>query len=150
MTSKKAVTAIGVLMGVIAGLSLASPSWAQPAHDEPTWFAIMGNLIEDDADTVELNVADARAPGLTKNMDLRVNLAHQRTLGSGEKYTSYKSIITIDCETGGVFHIEQTRYVGPRWTGESSTQQFGTTRPMAFGGLIPSPKARVLKAACAK
>jgi len=66
----------------------------------------MGNLIEDDADTVELNVGDIRGPGQTNSMDLRVNLANQRTMGTGEKYTSYKSVIAIDCETGGVFHLE--------------------------------------------
>lgn len=81
-------------------------------------------------------------------MNLRVNLAQQRTMASGEKYTSYKSVVAIDCANGGVFHIQQTRYVGPQWTGEETTQYFGNSRPMAFGGLTPSPKPKVLKAAC--
>ena len=138
------------LVAFLCALGTAMPIAvrAQSADPEPTWFAIMGNLIEADADTVELDVANIHTRGQIKSMDLRVNLAHQRTMESGEKYTSYKSVIEIDCERDGVFHVEQTRYVGPRWTGDPTTQYFANSRPMAFRGLVPSPKPRVLKAAC--
>lgn len=148
MALNKVIVASAISLCWMVGQAESPSNPVQLHREEPTWFAIIGNFLEEDADTVELNLADVQPRGHNKTMNLRVNLAQQRTMGSGEKYTSYKSVIAIDCANGSVFHIQQTRYVGPRWTGNETAQYFGRSRPMAFAGLTPNPKPKVLKAAC--
>ena len=131
------------LLFMVGGLLLAAGA-AQAA----TWFAIMGNPRSTDVDTVELNVENVPRRGELARLDLRVNLARQRNMVDGEKYQSYLSLIEIDCAKDSVVHVHQTRYVNARWTGASTFQRFNDVRPMAFGGLLPSPKAAVLRAAC--
>ena len=116
--------------------------------EEPVWFTVMGNASDPSVDSVELNVARLPPRGEISTMDLRVTLAVQRTMPDGEKYTSYHSQIAIDCDQEAVVHVEQVRYEGPQWTGAPTAQHFHEMRPMAFGGLAPNPKDRVLKAAC--
>lgn len=118
------------------------------AQDEPLWFTLMGSLADDTTDTVQINMAKMEARGSNNVMQLRVNLAHQRTMDSGEKYQSYLSKILIECSADSVVHLEQTRFELRRWEGHSTFQKFPEVRPMAFGGLEPNPRARVLRAAC--
>ena len=108
----------------------------------------MGSLGDNTADTVQINMAKMEARGNDDVMQLRVNLAQQRTMDGGEKYQSYQSKILIECSADSVVHLEQLRFELPRWEGHSTFQRFPEVRPMAFGGLEPNPKARVLRAAC--
>lgn len=149
MVTRK-ILAVGAVSCALSALIHPITSAAQSAQEEPTWFAIMGNADDASVDTVEIDVSDIGARGFVQNMDLRVNLAHQRTMDTGEKYTSYQSVIAIDCGSNSIFHITQTRFVGPLWTGAQTTQSFSDNRPMAFGNLSPSPSIKILKAACAQ
>lgn len=109
----------------------------------------MGNLADSEVDTVQLNLAKVGERGKIDVMQLRVSLAQQRTM-NGQNYQSYLSKILIDCRKDAIVHLEQTRFEAPRWEGPSTYQAFPEVRPMAFGGLAPNPKARVLRAACAE
>ncbi|KQP49695.1 surface-adhesin E family protein [Pseudorhodoferax sp. Leaf274] len=130
------------------GLTVLAFSCAPVATAAPLWFTVMGDLTEPTADTVELNVGELSFRGEKKAMDLRVNLAAQRTMASGEKYQSYVSLIEIDCLASAIVHVHQTRFEQAGWRGASSFQNFPEIRPMAFGGLVPNPKDTILRAAC--
>ncbi|RYD60745.1 MAG: hypothetical protein EOP84_36585 [Verrucomicrobiaceae bacterium] len=138
-----------ILLRLIAIAVSASALMAQ-SQNRDEWFNIVGDQFDPTQDVVQLNIGNVKPRGKIKLMDLRVNLAKQRTMASGEKYTSYTSVIAVECDTSSVFHIEQTRYVEPRWAGTGTRQVFPEDRPMAFGGLSPAPKPVVLRAACAK
>lgn len=129
-------------------VALLAIAYAAVVTAAPLWFTVMGDLTEPAADTVELDVGQLSLRGEQKRMNLRVNLAAQRTMASGEKYQSYLSRIEIDCQTSAIVHVHQTRFEHAAWRGPTSFQSFPETRPMAFGGLLPSPKETILRAAC--
>jgi hypothetical protein len=126
--------------------ALLLTSFLARAQAEPVWFDVGGP--GPSADVVELDVSDIKPGQAIKSLSLRVSLAAERILPSGERYSSYTSEIEIDCAERAVIHRKQTRYAGPRWTGAATTQEFPGARPMAFRGLQPDPKPRVLRAAC--
>ena len=117
------------------------------AQTNDLWFTLMGTLADGHTDTVQLNMSRISKAEHIESMELRVSLGERRTNGS-EVYQSYWSTIEIDCANSSIVHVEQRRYEGPRWTGAETFQRFTETRPMAFTGLQPNPKERVLKAAC--
>ena len=119
------------------------------AHGTSVWFAVMGQVGDLDVDTVEVNLEDLPPRGKIEVMFLRVTLAKQRTNPAGDKYASYLSRVSIDCEKSAIVHIDQTRYVEKRWRGAGTFQSFPEVRPMAFGGLVPNPRETILRAACA-
>ena len=130
------------------GVALLAMACVSVATAAPLWFTVMGDLAEPAADTVELNVGELSLRGEQKAMDLRVNLAAQRAMASGEKYQSYVSLIEIDCLASAIVHVHQTRFEHAGWRGASTFQNFPEIRPMAFGGLLPNPKETILRAAC--
>jgi hypothetical protein len=113
-----------------------------------TWFTVMGSSGNANVDTVELNLQGLQPKAEVSFMEMRVNLAKTRTMSSGERYTSYVSHIAIACAEDAIVHVDQMRYEQSLWQGPSTHQKFEEVRPMAFGGLEPNPKARILKASC--
>ncbi len=129
---------------LILALFSAGPSRAAE------WFTVMGNLADAATDTVQVDLENLRPRGEIRFMDMRVNLAETRKSANGETIGSYVSKIAIDCDRDAIVHVEQTRFDGSYWRGTPSFQRFLENRPMAFGGLLPNPKARILRAACAR
>jgi len=138
---------MNLLLKTVA-LALCAVASSTHAQYTDTWFSLAGNVSDPNVDTVQLNIGNVQPRGQIKLMDLRVNLAKRRNMVDGEKYTSYQSVIAIDCETSSIYHLEQTRFTDRSWQGASTREVFTGSKPMAFGGLIPSPKPAVLKAAC--
>lgn len=133
------------IVPLMVALTLALASRA-----DPVWFSVMGQPSQPDVDSVELNVENIPKRGEVARLDLRVNLAKQRLMTGGEKYQSYISVIEIDCSKDSIVHVHQTRYANAFWKGAGTFQKFEQVRPMAFGGLLPSPKPTILRAACNK
>jgi hypothetical protein len=117
------------------------------AHAQ-TWFTVMGNPIDRAVDSVELNLEGVQPRGAVKHMEMRVTLAQVRVLPTGEAVGSYVSIIEIGCTEDSIVHVQQTRFPTRRWDGVPTVERFESERPMAFRGLDPNPKTRILKAAC--
>ncbi len=113
------------------------------------WFTVLGNSADPGVDTVELDLSDVAKRGDISTMDLRVNLARGRVSATGDSYQSYRSTIAIDCAVDAITHVDQRRFGQRDWSGHGTFERFAEGRPMAFSGLDPSPKARILKAACA-
>lgn len=134
------LTGLVMLMGI--------PCYSSTVENS-TWFTVMGSVSDPTVDSVQLDIKDIQPRGQIKLMNLRVTLRQKRTSTSGEEYASYISRIAIDCASDSIVHLEQTRFAEQMWLGKSNFQSFPEVRPMAFGGLNPSPKARILKAACA-
>ncbi|MCZ2496608.1 hypothetical protein GN316_07550 [Xylophilus sp. Kf1] len=127
---------------LIASCLLASNVWAVE------WFTVIGIKNDPNVDTAQLDVSTITRRGPATVLRFRVNLAEPRKLPSGETYQSYVSFISIDCNSMSVFHEEQTRYGQPYWAGSTAYEKFAQPKPMAFGGLAPDPKPRILNAAC--
>jgi hypothetical protein len=132
------------ILAILLTFHLAQAS----AQDDERWFTVLGNLADSETDTVQLNMAKVETRGKNDVMQLRVTLAKQRTMATGERFQSYRSQILIECAKESIVHLNQTRFELGRWGGPSEYQRFNEVRPMAFGGLEPNPKARVLRAAC--
>lgn len=130
-------------------LTLVLALYASAPARAAEWFTVMGDLADAGTDTVQVDLENLPPRGAIRYMDMRVNLAETRTIDSGEKVGSYVSRISIDCDQDAIEHVEQTRFEGNYWRGRSSFQRFSENRPMAFRGLLPNPKARILRAACA-
>lgn len=135
-------------IGSFVALSLCTVGWAQSRAPD-AWFTIMGDLSNPRGDTVEINLHSLHLQGV-KTMALRVNLAVARTMPNGEVFQSYTSTLAVECDQEAIVHLDQLRFRGPVWSGPSTFQAFPEARPMAFGGLSPSPKPKVLKAACTR
>jgi len=112
------------------------------------WFTVIGVKNDPNVDTAQLDVSTINRRGASTVLRFRVNLAEARKLPSGEVYQSYVSLISIDCTSMSVFHEEQTRFHESYWGGGATQEKFVQPKPMAFGGLAPDPKPRILNAAC--
>ena len=112
------------------------------------WFTVIGVKNDPNVDTAQLDVSTVTRRGSATVLRFRVNLAEARKLPSGELYQSYVSLISIDCASMSVFHEEQTRYRESYWGGSAAHERFVQPKPMAFGGLNPDPKPRILNAVC--
>ncbi|QHJ00998.1 hypothetical protein GT347_25205 [Xylophilus rhododendri] len=112
------------------------------------WFTLIGDKNDPAVDTAQLDSSTLVRKGDRLMLRFRVNLAQARKLDGGEVYQSYVSHITVDCASQSVFHDSQERFPEPFWQGESRTETFVQPKPMAFGGLSPDPKRRILNAAC--
>lgn len=121
---------------------LGSNAWAVE------WFTVIGSKNDPQVDTAQLDVSTIARRGAATVLRFRVNLAQARKLPSGETYQSYVSLISVNCSSMAVFHEEQTRYPQAYWGGNASHEKFVQPKPMAFGGLAPDPKPRILNAAC--
>jgi len=131
---------LGLCLAVLAPACLAGE-----------WFLLSGDgdgIGPQAADTAELDISTVGRKADTRSFRFRVNLAETRSDEAGHPYRSYLSLITVVCSTRSVFHDEQTRYRDAGWTGPARTEVFPQPRPMAFGGLDPDPRARLLAAAC--
>ncbi|RYD78693.1 MAG: hypothetical protein EOP84_13940 [Verrucomicrobiaceae bacterium] len=115
---------------------------------EPIWFVLTGDPHNARTDVAEVNLAGVKPRGVVQVLEFRVTLARQRTMASGEAYTSYVSHVKVDCSRSAVYHLDQTRYVDPRWQGAATFEEFSQTKPMAFGGFLPTPRPVLLKAVC--
>lgn len=112
------------------------------------WFTVIGMKNDPNVDTAQLDVSTVTRRGANTVLRFRVNLAEARKLPSGEVYQSYVSLISIDCASMSVFHEEQTRYREAYWGGATAQERFVQPKPMAFGGLDPDPRPRILNAVC--
>ncbi len=125
---------------LVAALALCLLSAHAQAAD---WFTLTGDLADTQVDTAQLDMSSV---GQT-TLRFRVSLARPRTL-EGEVYQSYVSNITVDCASGSVFHDEQQRFADALWRHELRVEVFTGPKPMAFLGLLPDPRPRLLVAAC--
>lgn len=112
------------------------------------WFTVIGTRNDPGVDTAQIDVSTIARRGAATVLRFRVNLAEARKLSSGESYQSYVSLISVDCASMSVFHEEQTRFSEAYWGGSTTREKFVQPKPMAFGGLAPDPKPRILNAAC--
>jgi hypothetical protein len=112
------------------------------------WFTVIGDKNDPNVDTAQLDITTIARRGANLMLRFRVNLAQPRRMTHGEVYQSYISHITVECPTQSVFHEDQVRYRDPFWDGPTQEEKFVQPKPMAFGGLVPDPKVRILAAAC--
>lgn len=112
------------------------------------WFTLIGDKSDPAVDTAQLDISTVVRKNANLMLRFRVNLAMPRKIGATEVYQSYVSHITVECPTQSVFHEDQVRYRDPLWQGPTHSEQFIQPKPMAFGGLYPDPKPKILAAAC--
>ncbi|WPB54965.1 surface-adhesin E family protein [Xylophilus sp. GOD-11R] len=112
------------------------------------WFTVIGDKNDPAVDTAQLDISTVARKNNNLMLRFRVNLAMPRKLGGTEVYQSYVSHITIECATKSVFHEDQIRFRDALWQGPTHSEQFIQPKPMAFGGLYPDPKPKILAAAC--
>ncbi|QHI97222.1 hypothetical protein GT347_04050 [Xylophilus rhododendri] len=112
------------------------------------WFAIAGDRGDPHADATELDTASIGRRSDRQRLLFRVTLAKPRQDADGESFQSYLSTVLVECSSGSIFHEEQLRYRDAQWSGPVRREVFPPAKPMAFGGLVPDPRERILAAAC--
>lgn len=112
------------------------------------WFTVLGDPEQSQIDTAQLDTQSIGKNDPGQNLLFRVTLAAPRQLGP-EKYQSYTSIISVDCDTRSIAHLYQVRFQGPQWTGSKISETFNQPKPMAFGGLPLELRKRIVSSACA-
>jgi len=112
------------------------------------WFTVTGDRNDSSVDTTELDVSTVQKNASLRTFRFRVSLSKPRQDAAGQTYQSYLSHITVDCNTSSIFHDDQVRYRNSGWTGPEQHETFAQPKPMAFGGLVPDPRQRLLAAAC--
>jgi len=119
-----------------------------PACHATQWFLLSGEPGSGTADSAELDVSTIGTRQDSRQLMLRISLAEPRRDEAGRTYRSYVSRITVVCSTSSIVHEAQWRYQDANWSGQMQEETFGLPRPMAFLGLVPNPRERLLAAAC--
>ena len=120
------------------------------AHAAPTWLTIIGDPTRPTVDTVEVDASSAVTFGKARLVGIRVNRAKDRMALDKQSFRSYESLVVIDCEKHTARHNSQTLFPEPLWKGvpRAHTYDEKDIRDMAFNGVEPNPKERIIKAAC--
>ena len=126
--------------------SFSSPS----AHADPAWLTVLGDPTKPAVDTVEVDAGSAVTFGKARLVGIRVNRASDRIARDKQPFRSYESMVIIDCEKRTARHNAQTLFLEPLWAGTSRSYTYAENdiREMAFAGVEPNPKERIIKAAC--
>ena len=88
--------------------------------------------------------------GKARLVGIRVNRAKDRMALDKQPFRSYESLVVIDCDKRTARHNSQTLFPEPLWKGvpRAHTYDEKDIREMAFRGVEPNPKERIIKAAC--
>ena len=119
-----------------------------PAAHAAQWFLISGNPDDPKVDSAELDISTVGKRSDVQSFELRFALASPREDLDGYSYQSYISTITVICSASGIYHDAQTRYASRHWSGDIQKELFVRPKPMAFSGLNPDPRRRLMAAAC--
>ena len=120
------------------------------AHAAPTWLTFIGDPTQPAVDTVEVDASSAVTFGKARLVGIRVNRAKDRMALDKQPFRSYESLVVIDCDKRTARHNSQTLFPEPLWKGvpRAHTYDEKDIREMAFRGVEPNPKERIIKAAC--
>ena len=120
------------------------------AHAASAWLTVMGDSAVPTVDTVEVDAGSAVSFGSARLVGVRVNRAADRMARDKQPFRSYESLVIIDCEKRTARHSSQTLFSEALWKGavRSYTYEEKDVRDMAFAGMEPNPKDRIIKAAC--
>lgn len=120
------------------------------AYADPQWLTVLGDPTKPAVDTVEVDAASAVTFGKARLVGIRVNRARDRVARDKQVFRSYVSMVIIDCDKRTAKHSSQTLFSEALWTGtpRSYTYADNDVRDMAFSGVQPNPKERIIKAAC--
>lgn len=124
--------------------------WMGPAHAAPLWLTVIGDPTKPAVDTVEVDAGSAVTFGKARLVGIRVNRARDRVARDKQMFRSYESMVIIDCNKRTARHSSQTLYSEALWAGTTRSYTYGDNdiRDMAFAGVEPNPKERIIKAAC--
>ena len=120
------------------------------AHAAPTWLTVIGDPTQPAVDTVEVDASSAVTFGKARLVGIRVNRAKDRMALDKQPFRSYESLVVIDCDKRTARHNSQTLFPEPLWKGVPRAPPYDEKdlREMAFRGVEPNPKERIIKAAC--
>ena len=120
------------------------------ARAAPTWLTVIGDPTQPAVDTVEVDASSAVTFGKARLVGIRVNRAKDRMALDKQPFRSYESLVVIDCDKRTARHNSQTLFPEPLWKGvpRAHTYDEKDIREMAFRGVEPNPKERIIKAAC--
>ena len=120
------------------------------AHAATTWLTVIGDPTQPAVDTVEVDASSAVTFGKARLVGIRVNRAKDRMALDKQPFRSYESLVVIDCDKRTARHNSQTLFPEPLWKGvpRAHTYDEKDIREMAFRGVEPNPKERIIKAAC--
>ena len=138
------VRSLPCLLVVWAWVALGS------AHAAPMWLTVIGDPTQPAVDTVEVDASSAVTFGKARLVGIRVNRAKDRMALDKQPFRSYESLVVIDCDKRTARHNSQTLFPEPLWKGvpRAHTYDEKDIREMAFRGVEPNPKERIIKAAC--
>ena len=121
-----------------------------PAQAAPLWLTIIGDATQPTVDTVEVDAGSAVTFGKARLVGIRVNRANDRIARDKQTFRSYESLVIIDCDQHTARHNTQTLFPQALWKGPPRTYSYDANdiRDMAFAGVEPNPKERIIKAAC--
>ena len=114
------------------------------------WLTVIGDPTQPAVDTVEVDAGSAVSFGKARLVGIRVNRANDRMALDQLPFRSYESLVVIDCDKRTARHNTQTLFPLPLWKGtpRAHTYDEKDIRDMAFRGVEPNPKERIIKAAC--
>jgi len=118
-----------------------------PACHAAQWFLLSGEP-GSRVDSAELDMSTVGSRQDSRQMMLRISLAESRQDETGRPHQSYLSRINVVCSTASVLHEVQWRFQDAHWGGRMQQEIFAQPKPMAFLGLVPNPRDRLLAAAC--
>ena len=120
------------------------------AHAAPTWLTVSGDPTQPAVDTVGVDASSAVSFGKARLVGIRVNRSKDRMALDKQPFRSYESLVVIDCDKRTARHNSQTLFPEPLWKGvpRAHTYDEKDIREMAFRGVEPNPKERIIKAAC--
>ena len=115
------------------------------------WLTVLGNPSEAAVTTIEVNPVTIAISGDQRTMQVRINRSVQRTTPDGVTFRSFNSSVLFDCVQKTARFVSVDFYAQPLWQGEifkSVTYSALDARNMEFREVEPSPRDRIIRAAC--
>jgi hypothetical protein len=119
---------------------------------ERSWFTIVGDPDQADADTIQVDVASILGNDADRTAVIRVSRASLRISPWAElQFRSFAALVHFDCVSRTARYREVTYWSQPIWRGQPlRSMEFGpqTQAVMRFRGVEPNPAERIIRAAC--
>lgn len=135
------------LLSLLSAALLAAPS--RPTTDAPTWFTVVGDPLDEDSNTVQVNPVTREAD--PRKMQVRVSRSAPRISWDGVPYRSYVATVLFDCQRHIARYLAIRYHLTATWQGTPHRvvdYAAGPPRLMEFRDMVPNPMARIVAAAC--
>ena len=135
--------------------SFLSLLWLLPAvasAGSDNWLTIAGDPARADVNTIQFDPASIARVDRLQTMAVRVSRSTERVNGDGIRFRSFVGTVEFDCKRLTARFATTQFYDAPLWHAPSRAVVYPPSdyRPMAFRGIEPNPRDRLIQAACGR